>query len=91
MIIRRHPAWISAGIGDEIVMLNADTDASIGLTRVGARIWALLENPMSPEALQAQLLRLFDVTPALCRREVASFLEDLAGHGAIIHEPEEDA
>lgn len=86
MIIHRHAAWVSAKAGVQCVMMNLETDEYIGLTRVGARIWELIEVPMSVDALHAQLLREFEVPPELCRREVAGFLDELARRGAVIFE-----
>ena len=83
MPIGKRGDWISAKVGDEIVMMSAEEGKYIGLNAVGARIWELLDQPQTHEALEAQLLREFDVEPAICRGEIDSFLAKLVEHRAI--------
>ena len=83
MPISKQGDWISAKVGDEIVMMSADEGKYIGLNDVGARVWELLDQPQTREALQAQLLEEFDVTPDQCRSEIDTFLAKLADYRAI--------
>ena len=90
MIFHRHVAWISAGIGDQRVMMNVETEDYVGLTKVGARIWELIERPLSADDICARLLAEFDVTPDICRAEVDVFLDELRKHGAVTVERDND-
>ena len=83
MRLRRQEDWLSATIGDEIVMMSAQTGMHIGLNKIGARIWELLETPRSIDEICDVLVRRFEVAPEVCRAEVESFLADLQKHGAI--------
>lgn len=83
MLFSRNGDWISARVGDEIVMMSVEAGKYIGLNRVGARIWELMETPQSPDTLIAQLVGDFDVNKATCRAEVDSFLQSLADHHAV--------
>lgn len=83
MLIRKQEDWLSANVEDEIVMMSASTGMHIGLNRVGARIWEILETPRSVDEICEILVRRFEVAPDVCRTEVESFLAELEKHGAI--------
>lgn len=83
MSISKQGDWISAKVGDEIVMMSVEEGKYIGLNDVGARIWELLDEPQPREALEARLLEEFEVTPEACRSEVDAFLAKLVEHRAI--------
>lgn len=83
MIVRRHGDWLSAKVGDELVMMSAEKGNYIGLSGVGARIWQLIETPQDFETVCMKLLDEFDVAPEICRTEVESFFNELMKHGAI--------
>lgn len=82
-MISKQNDWISAKVGDEIVMMSASEGKYIGLNQVGARIWNLLDTPQTLESLHAALLDEFDVAPETCRAEVDAFLATLQGYRAI--------
>lgn len=87
MVISRHGDWLSAKVGDELVMMSAEKGNYIGLSEVGARIWDIIETPRDFEAVCAQLQQEYDVTPDLCRAEVETFLNELVKHDAIALDP----
>lgn len=83
MLVRREGDWLSAKVGDELVMMSAETGNYVGLSEIGARIWELLETPQEVDALCGKLLEEFDVSAETCRNDVDTFLGELAKHGAI--------
>lgn len=83
MKIARRGDWLSAKVGEELVMMSAEKGNYIGLSEVGARIWELLEKPRDIDGLCEALLTEFDVPPQTCRTEVDAFLKQLESHGAI--------
>ncbi len=83
MSISKQGDWISARVGEEIVMMSAEEGKYIGLNDVGARIWELLDQPQPREALEARLLEEFEVTPEVIRIELDAFLDTLAEFRAI--------
>ncbi len=87
MKIARNEDWLTAMVGDELVMMSAQKGQYIGLSPVGARVWELLESPRDIESLFSELEREFDVAPAVCRAEVDAFLKELAEHAAIALDP----
>jgi len=87
MMISRQGDWLSAKIGDELVMMSAEKGNYIGLSEVGARIWDIIETPSAFEAVCDRLQQEYEVEPDICRAEVETFLEELAKHGAIALDP----
>ena len=83
MQVRRQGEWLTATIGAECVMMSVDNGSYISLSRVGTRIWELIEQPLSTSDLCERLVHDFDVTPELCRSDVDSFLAELEKHGAV--------
>ncbi len=63
MKIARNEDWLTAMVGDELVMMSAQKGQYIGLSPVGARVWELLESPRDIESLCSELEREFDVAP----------------------------
>ena len=86
-MIRKQGEWMSAKVGEEIVMMSVQKGNYIGLSPVGARVWELLDTPQSFEALCAQLEAEFDVAPDVCRAEVETFIDQLIRHGAAKRDP----
>ena len=87
MIVRRQGDWLSAKVGDELVMMSAEKGNYIGLSEVGARIWDLIETPQDIDTVIARLQQEYDVAPDICRAEVDTFLQELKTHGAIALDP----
>jgi Coenzyme PQQ synthesis protein D (PqqD) len=87
MMVRRQSDWLTAKVGDELVMMSAQTGDYVGLTEVGARIWELLETPQDVAALCSKLREEFEVSAEACRIDVDNFLNELAKHGAIGLDP----
>jgi len=87
MKIARQGDWLSAMVGDELVMMSAKSGRYLGLSAVGARVWELIESPRDIESVCGELEQEFDVAPDLCRTEVDAFVRELAKHGAIALDP----
>jgi hypothetical protein len=83
MIVRRQGDWLSAKVGDELVMMSAEQGNYLGLSEVGTRVWELIETPRDFDAICAQLETEFEVSAETCRAEVEDFLKELAKHGAV--------
>jgi hypothetical protein len=83
VIVRRQGDWLSAKVGDELVMMSAEKGNYIGLSEVGARIWELIETPQEVESVLVRLQEEYEVSAETCRAEVDRFLQELKTHGAI--------
>ena len=87
MIARRSGDWLSAKVGDELVMMSAEHGKYLGLNEVGRRVWELIEAPREIADLCLMLEREFEVTSEVCRTEVETFLNELVHNGAATLDP----
>ena len=83
-MIERKGDWLSARVGDEIMMMSPEHGKYIGVNEVGARIWELIETPSEVATVCEELQREFEVSPETCEAEVNSFLAEMEKHGAIV-------
>lgn len=79
MQISRSAGVVEAQFDDVRVLLNDDLEY-LGLDEVGQRIWGLLEQPRSLDALVGVLTEEYDVSAADCTRDVQAFVEALDRH-----------
>ncbi|MEI6668922.1 MAG: PqqD family peptide modification chaperone [Acidobacteriota bacterium] len=71
----RDPEPISADLDQEVVMLSVDMGKYFHCNESAARIWKMLEHPVTPPCIDDQLQRLFDVPTDECRAESRAFLQ----------------
>jgi hypothetical protein len=45
--IRRDPQWLSAWVGNELMMMNGTSGFYVSASQTGGRIWELLEQPQT--------------------------------------------
>ncbi len=78
--VARADRLISTKLADgELVVLSLEDGMYYGLNAVGARVWALIEEPLTVREVQARLVEEFRVDPERCSREVNELLTDLVG------------
>jgi hypothetical protein len=77
-VVARQSDALTATVDDDMVMLDLRGSRYFGLDRVGRRIWELLEQPRSVQALCATLEGEFEVSTGTCHDDVVPFLEQLA-------------
>lgn len=87
MFVQRSGEWLSAMMGEECTLMSVETGNYITLSRVGARIWQLIEAPVAVPTLCDRLTTEFDVPAAICATEVDAFLQDLLATEAITLSP----
>lgn len=75
-----HPSKdvVSRRVGDEIVLVNLQSDQMYSLNVTGARTWELLGEGHDPDAIEATLSDEFGVDRAEARRELDTLIDDLA-------------
>jgi hypothetical protein len=81
----RKDGWLAARVGDELVMMSADSGAYLGLNEVGARVWEMIDSPRALPDICAALAAEFETTPEACQPEVEAFLSELEARGAIVN------
>ncbi|WP_293988453.1 PqqD family peptide modification chaperone [Sphingomonas sp.] len=82
-MIHRDGDWLTARVGDDLVMMSAAEGNYLRLSEVGARVWELLERPQSRDDLHATLIAEYDVPPEECRRAIDDFLATLVSRRAV--------
>ncbi|WP_047497204.1 PqqD family protein [Terriglobus sp. TAA 43] len=75
-VIGRAEGWLSAWVGEELVMMGADTGTCISLSPTGGRTWELLERPQQLDSLVNELAREYDATEDEVRTDVLHSLSD---------------
>lgn len=86
LIVRRE-GWIAAWVGENLIMMHAESKFYLNLTGSGSRIWELLESPRSVADLCETLGREFDIEPGAARPQVLAFLDHLLLRKAIDVQP----
>jgi len=82
-VIAQNAEIVTADMNGETVMMSIENGKYYNLGKMGSVIWALLEKPISVEALIEKLLEQYDVTREQCEAEVIAFLNDTAKDGLI--------
>lgn len=78
-VIQRQMRNLMGGeMGNETVMMDMDTGDYLGLNEVGTSIWKLIEQPITFEALCAQLMTEYDVDAETCALHTRDYLLKLA-------------
>ncbi len=83
-LLRRAEPIMHTDLGEKTVMMDLEKGNYYGLNRVGARIWALLEQPASVRSLCDRLLAEYEVEPDECERTVTAFVRDLLDRGVLV-------
>jgi hypothetical protein len=76
-LIARRNGLNTGHIGEELLILNLEKDSFFSLNQAASRIWQLLESPTTINDLIEALLVEYEVDPAICRREVKDFIDNL--------------
>ena len=73
-------------LSGETVLLNLKTEHYFGLDPVGTRIWQVVGETASAEAVVKQLLEEYDVEEPQLRSDVERLLSELATAGLLLSE-----
>ncbi len=74
---RRAGEVFTAPVDDMLLMMSVDAGKYFGLKGAGPRIWELLENPTTIDALVERLTAEYEVSPDMCAEQVSAFLGSL--------------
>ena len=83
LTVSRSPGWLSAWVGSELVMMSAETGLYVSLSETGGRIWDLIEQPRTVDALCDELALEYEVTVDKIRPEVLKFVEEMQEQKAL--------
>jgi hypothetical protein len=82
MVAATH-RFVSADLGEEVILLHLENGLYFGLGNVGARIWQLLQNPVKVGEIERLLLEEYEVDTDTCHAEVVTLLEKLVGENLV--------
>jgi hypothetical protein len=82
-VVARSDSLLYSHIEGDVTMLSVETGKYYGLTKVGARIWSLLEQPISAEQVCRQLTTEYRVDPNRCEGDVLNIFRRMAEEGIV--------
>lgn len=71
-------------LGGEAVLLDLRTERYFSLDDIGTRIWSLITEHNTIDAVVAQMLKEYDVTEAVLRKDVETLLGRLVAAGLLV-------
>jgi hypothetical protein len=74
---------VSTDVSGEAVILNVVSGHYFGLDVVGARVWALVQQPVPVKDIRDALVSEYDVDRAQCERDVVALLQELVAEGLV--------
>jgi hypothetical protein len=84
-IIQRSDGIVDTDIDGELVMMSIENGAYYGLDSIGARVWQLIEAPLSVESLCDKMLDEYEVEKAQCMRDLLDLLGVMVDKNVITH------
>lgn len=69
-VVQVMPGPLAERLGEEIAILHPDSGLYFGLNEVGARVWELLQEPASLQAVAARLVEEYEVPLERCEADV---------------------
>ena len=83
-ILSRNGEILYSPVGkEEAVMMSVEAGKYYGLNAVAARVWEILEQPMSVRDVCERIAEEFDTDPKSCAGDVIRFADDLVSHGIL--------
>ncbi len=83
LLQRKDARHLTNNVGEEIVLLDLETGDYLGLNRVAATIWRLLETPVTLKELESALMAEYETDLQTCQHETHTFLRRIAGLGML--------
>jgi hypothetical protein len=80
----RNPEMVSGNMDGETVMMSIVRGEYFGLDLIGSRIWEMIKQPVTIEALIEQLLTEYEIDRETCSRDVLDFLEQIQDKGLLL-------
>lgn len=74
---------VSSDLGGEVAILHLEAGTYYGLDAVGARVWSLIQEPITLREIRDVLVREYEVEPARCERDLIALLRVLADEGLV--------
>jgi hypothetical protein len=82
--VTRSETLLYSEVDGDVTMMSVDTGRYYSLTHVGARIWALIDRPITGRAICDRLVREYRVDRTQCEDEVLRVLRQMADEGVVV-------
>jgi len=79
---------VSCDLAGEAAILNLKNSVYYGLDTVGARVWTLVQKPITVGAIRDVMQQEYEVGAEQCERDLLDLLQKLAAEGLIEIEDE---
>lgn len=76
-MIERKRGWMSAWVGNELILMNGETGAYLSLSETGGKIWEILSEPKSVAVLCTYLGREYERHVDQVRPDILEFVEQM--------------
>jgi len=83
LLVSRNRMLMEQPVDDEMFGLEPERGNFYGFNASAARIWALIEQPLTLAALCDALAAEFDVAPTTCRADSLALLRELEADGLV--------
>jgi hypothetical protein len=81
--ISLSPNILSKRLGEELILINLETDRIFSLNLTGAKAWEIIEDTQDLDLVKKGLLDEFDVSPELLDDELDRILTALVAEGFV--------
>ena len=81
--VQRSPDQIACDMGGETVILDLKSGMYYGLDLLGARVWSLIEQPATIEAIRDAIMAEYDVDAETCERDILAFVDRMQSAGLV--------
>ncbi len=75
---------VACEVGGEAVILHLEQGVYYGLNEVGARVWQLVQEPLTVDQIVDAILAEYDVDRTECLSDVRALVEGLAEHHLVV-------
>lgn len=82
-ILSRSECWLTAWVGDELMMMNSEHSHYLSLSGAGGRIWELLEEPRTVGSLCDALAAEYEISRDVAYLDIMKFIEGLQQQKAV--------
>lgn len=83
-VVHRPDGVMSTQTSDETLILNSASGTCFALNGPSARIWALMETPISVRQLVRRLVEEYEIAEPECLDQTLVYLGKLVGEGIVI-------
>lgn len=82
-LIQRSTNQIACDMGGEVVVLDLKSGIYYGMDAVGARVWSLIEQPVSLLAIRDAIMSEYDIDAESCERDILAFVNRMQSVGLV--------